>query len=58
MEVIFGSRVSRRWVLERGVCRVGKGLVLWFREDVSVRRGEGGCRGVNGVVVVGLYRIV
>lgn len=44
LEATLGSRISRRWVLERGASGAWKGLALWLREDVSVRSGEGGCR--------------
>lgn len=44
LEATLGSRVGRRRVLESSACRTWKGLALWLREDVSVRRGEGGCR--------------
>lgn len=45
LEATLGSRISRRRVLERGGAGgARKGLALWLREDVRVRRGEGGCR--------------
>lgn len=53
LEAALGGGVGRRRVLERRARRTGEGLALRLGENVSVGRGEGGRRRVDGAAVVG-----